>query len=50
MWINFFIWSGDLTKRKMVTVTWKNVCASYEEGGLALRSLVTLNEAMGSSA
>jgi len=28
-----------------VIVSWKKICASYEEGGLDLRSLVTLNEA-----
>jgi len=44
-WIKKFIWSGDITKRKLVTVAWKNFCASYEEGGLNIRSLVCLNEA-----
>jgi len=44
-WIKNFIWSGDFAKRKLVTVAWKKVCASYEEGGLALRSHITLNEA-----
>jgi len=29
----------------MLTVAWKKICASYEEGGLDLRSLITLNEA-----
>lgn len=34
-----------MQKRKLVTVAWKKVCTSYEEGGLGLRSLVTLNVA-----
>lgn len=44
-WIKNFIWSGDVQKRKLVTVAWKKVCTSYDEGGLDIRSLVTLNEA-----
>lgn len=44
-WIKNFIWSGDLNKRKLVTVAWKKVGAPYEEGGLNLRSLISLNEA-----
>jgi hypothetical protein len=40
-----FIWSGDISKRKLVTVSWANVCKPLSEGGLGLRSLVKLNEA-----
>jgi len=32
-WIKNFIWSGDVQKRKLVTVAWKKVCVSYEDGG-----------------
>jgi len=35
--------SGDVSKKKLVTVAWKKVCPTYDEGGLGLRSLVTLN-------
>jgi len=42
-WIKNFIWSCDIHKTKLVTVAWKKVCTTYEEGGLGLRSLVTLN-------
>ena len=38
-----FIWSGDIEKRKLVTVAWKNVCKKFDEGGLGIRSLSTLN-------
>jgi len=38
----------DVQKRKLVTVSWKKVCARYEEGGLGLRSLVSLNAAFNS--
>lgn len=44
-WIKNFIWSGDVIKRKMVTVAWKKVCTNYDEGGLGTKSLVCLNEA-----
>jgi len=44
-WIKNFIWSGDITKNKIITMAWKKICASYEEGGLNIRSLVCLNEA-----
>jgi len=44
-WICNFIWSGDISKRKLVTVSWRKVCKPYSEGGLGLRFLYTLNEA-----
>lgn len=44
-WIKNFIWNGDITKRKIVTVAWNKICATYEEGGLNIRSLIGLNEA-----
>jgi len=44
-WIKKFIWSGDIAKRKMMTVAWKRVCADYDEGGLGIKSLIRLNEA-----
>lgn len=44
-YIKNFIWSGDISKRKLVTVSWKKVCKPYEEGGLGIRSLIRLNEA-----
>lgn len=40
-----FNWSGEMTKIKMVDVSWKNICKPFTEGGLGLRYLVTLNEA-----
>jgi hypothetical protein len=44
-WIKNFIWSGDVTKRKMVTVTWRKICADYDEGVLGIKSLICFNEA-----
>lgn len=44
-WIKNFIWSGDTTKRKLVTMAWKKLWKPYEEGGLGLRSLISMNEA-----
>ncbi|MCI10142.1 RNA-directed DNA polymerase (Reverse transcriptase), partial [Trifolium medium] len=44
-WTRNFIWSGDIAQTKLVTVSWKKVCAPSEEGGLGLRSLISTNEA-----
>jgi ribonuclease HI len=44
-WLKNFIWSGDLSQRKLVTVAWKKICKPLSEGGLGLRSLIILNEA-----
>ena len=44
-WIRNFIWSGDINKRKMVTVAWHKCCKPIAEGGLGLRSITKLNEA-----
>ncbi|MCH80548.1 ribonuclease H protein [Trifolium medium] len=41
--IRNFIWSGDIVKRKLVTISWKKICRPYSQGGLNLRSLTTLN-------
>jgi ribonuclease HI len=40
-----FIWSGDIDKRKLVTVAWKKICRPYSQGGLNIRSLTKLNKA-----
>jgi len=40
-----FIWSGDLEKRKLVTVAWHKCCLPYSEGGLGMRSISVLNDA-----
>ncbi|MCH82427.1 ribonuclease H protein, partial [Trifolium medium] len=44
-WIKKFIWPGDINQRNIVTVAWKKVCKPYSQGGLGIRSLITLNEA-----
>jgi len=38
-----FIWSGEVDKRKLVSVAWKKVCRPFSQGGLNLRSIKTLN-------
>jgi hypothetical protein len=40
-----FIWSGDIEKRKLVTISWKKLCRPMDQGGLNLRSLISLNTA-----
>jgi hypothetical protein len=41
--IRNFIWSGDIEKRKLVTISWKKLCRPLSQGGLNLRSLISLN-------
>jgi hypothetical protein len=43
--IRNFIWSGDIDKRKLVTVSWKKICRPLAQGGLNIRSLIQLNKA-----
>lgn len=43
--IRNFIWRGNSSKRKMVSIAWKKLCSDYDEGGLGLKSLIWLNEA-----
>jgi mannosylglycoprotein endo-beta-mannosidase len=43
--IRNFIWSGDIEKRKLVTISWQKMCRPLEQGGLNLRSLISLNTA-----
>ena len=41
--IRNFIWSGDTSKRKLVTVAWKKLCRPLDQGGLGIKSLIHLN-------
>ena len=43
-WMRNFIWSGDVEKRKLVTVAWHKVCTPTKEGDLGIRSLSKINE------
>jgi len=44
-WCKNFIWSGNISQWKLVTVSWSKSCKSLHQGGLGLRSLTVLNEA-----
>ena len=44
-WMRNFIWSGDVNKRKLVSVAWHKVCSPQKEGGLGIRDLSKINEA-----
>ncbi|KAF6136894.1 hypothetical protein GIB67_018933 [Kingdonia uniflora] len=44
--IRNYIWTGDPTKRKGVTLKWEKVCEPVNEGGLGVRSLGEVNNAM----
>ncbi|XP_026419771.1 uncharacterized protein LOC113315730 [Papaver somniferum] len=41
-----FLWTGDPSTRKMVTIKWDKVCAPLEEGGLGLKRLSVINKAL----
>jgi hypothetical protein len=43
--IRNFIWSGDIEKRKLVTISWKKICRPLAQGGLNIRSLIHINKA-----
>lgn len=40
-----FIWSGAINKKKLVLVSWENMCKPILHGGLGLISLTILNQA-----
>ena len=40
-----FLWGGGALEKKMHLVNWSAVCADMRQGGLGIRSLVTLNKA-----
>jgi len=42
--IRNFIWSGDIHKRKLVIVSWKKLCKPSAQGGIGVRSLITINQ------
>ncbi|XP_058756625.1 uncharacterized protein LOC131629842 [Vicia villosa] len=44
-WMRNFIWSGNLDKKKLVTVSWKICCKDLKEGGLGIKSLRNFNSA-----
>lgn len=39
-----FIWSGNISQRKIIIVSWKKVCQPKENKGLNIRSLICLND------
>ncbi|KAF1879894.1 hypothetical protein Lal_00022797 [Lupinus albus] len=42
--IRNFVWSGDIGKKKLVTMAWSKVCSSMQSGGLGLKSMNMLNK------
>ncbi|KAF6159315.1 hypothetical protein GIB67_032086 [Kingdonia uniflora] len=44
--IRNFIWTRDPTKRKGITLRWDKLCEPVKEGGLGIRSLKEVNNAM----
>jgi hypothetical protein len=43
--IRNFVWSGDITVKKLVTLSWDSVCTPVSSGGLGLRRLKDMNKA-----
>ncbi|KAF9626497.1 hypothetical protein IFM89_034431 [Coptis chinensis] len=41
-----FLWSGDPSIKKGVTIAWDKVCKPYREGGLGIRKLGEVNRVM----
>ncbi|XP_026459379.1 uncharacterized protein LOC113360042 [Papaver somniferum] len=44
--IRNFLWTGDLSHRKQVTLKWDKVCSPLSEGGLGIRRLEVVNKAL----
>lgn len=44
--IRNFIWSGDPIVKKICIVAWKQLCKPVKEGGLGIKSLKSLSEAV----
>lgn len=44
-WTINFIWSGDITKRKLMTISWSKMCKPINEGGFCIRNVSKFNEA-----
>lgn len=40
-----FIWSGDISNKKICTVSWNTACKPREDGGLAIKDPSCVNEA-----
>lgn len=43
-WCRNFIWRGDIHKRKLVTVAWKDFCQDIKVRGLGIHSIKDINE------
>ena len=44
--IRNFLWSGNMFKKKIVTVAWNKVCCPSEFGGLDIRDIAINNESL----
>ncbi|XP_026434040.1 uncharacterized protein LOC113331560 [Papaver somniferum] len=44
--IRNFLWYGDPSARKTITLKWEKTCSPIEEGGLGIRQLEVINRAM----
>ncbi|XP_026451890.1 uncharacterized protein LOC113352259 [Papaver somniferum] len=44
--IRNFLWTGDPSSRKVITIKWDSVCSPIDEGGIGLRRLEILNKSL----
>ncbi|XP_026442651.1 uncharacterized protein LOC113342272 [Papaver somniferum] len=44
--IQNFLWTGDSSVRRSFTVAYDKVCVPYEEGGLGISSMISMNKAL----
>lgn len=44
--INNFLWGGDGNKRKIHTLSWATICTPMKDGGLGIRNMFELNQAL----
>ena len=44
--IRNFIWTGSISTKKLVMVSWDDCCRPKKEGGLGLKRLYGINSAM----
>ena len=41
-----FVWSGCVSRRKLISVAWRKICRPLDEGGLGFRSFKITNKAL----
>jgi hypothetical protein len=45
-WVKNFLWSGDISTRRVCTVAWKMICMLWDSGGLDLKPTRIIDESL----